>query len=417
MQVAEKTQVVEVSSADTHDADAGPSEPARQLVTPAVARPKKAGTPEPGRAAAAVSGPEGGPGTDPIVRSLFAPASGSIYLDTATYGLPPRPTVEVMERALRTWQAGTADWIEDWDRPSDRCRGDFAALIGTAAENIAYLPAASVGAGVVAVSLKAGEQVVVPVDEFTSTLYPILVARERGAIVHEVPFEALAAEIRPGTRLVAFSLVQMQTGKTADLAAICAQAESVGAEVFIDATQAVPFVPVADLLSKVDYLVVAGYKHLLSPRGTAYFYVRPDRWDRLEAHNANWRAADQPFNRYFGGPLSLSSTAARFDVSRAWLPWLGASESLRLLASWRETGLFAGVRGLADRLAAGTGVPKPGSSLVCVPIHDGERARVALAEAGIKASVRGTSIRFAPHVYNTEAEIDRAIEAIRPFLG
>jgi selenocysteine lyase/cysteine desulfurase len=339
-----------------------------------------------------------------------------IYLDTATYGLPPRPTVEVMERALKGWQSGTANWIEDWDQPSDRCRADFAALVGTHAANIAYIPAASVGAGVVAVSLRAGDEVVVPVDEFTSTLYPLLVAARRGASVREVAFDALADSIRPGTRLVAFSLVQMQTGKTADLAAICARAAEVGAQIFVDATQAIPFVPVADLLPQIDYLVCAGYKHLLSPRGTAYFYVRADRWDALEAHNANWRAADQPFNRYFGGPLSLSENAARFDVSRAWMPWLGASESMRLLASWRESDVFEGVRRLADRLAEGTGLPKPGSSLVCVPIEGAEKARDALKQAGVKASVRGTSIRFSPHVYNTEADIDRAIEAIAPFI-
>jgi selenocysteine lyase/cysteine desulfurase len=395
-----------------------PEQRAPREIAPPVIRRRR-----PGRApvrGAALAGPKpygtGGPGTEPIVRSLFAPAPGTIYLDTATYGLPPRPTVEVMERALKGWQSGTGNWIEDWDQPSDRCRGDFAALLGTEAANIAFIPAASVGAGVVAVSLRPGDEVVVPVDEFTSTLYPVLVAARRGAVVHEVGFEALAESIRPGIRLVAFSLVQMQTGKTADLRSICERASDVGAEVFVDATQAVPFVPIADLLTKIDYLVCAGYKHLLSPRGTAYFYVRPDRWDSLEAHNANWRAADQPFNRYFGGPLSLSATAARFDVSRAWLPWLGASESLRLLSSWRDSDMFPAVRRLADRLAEGTGIPKPGSSLVCVPIDGAELARAALKEAGIKASVRGTSIRFAPHVYNTEADIDRAIEAIRPFL-
>jgi selenocysteine lyase/cysteine desulfurase len=358
----------------------------------------------------------GGPGTDPIVRSLFAPAPGSIYLDTATYGLPPRTTVEVMERALDAWQSGQGNWIEDWDRPSDRCRVDFATVVGTDPANIAYIPAASVGAGVVATSLRAGDEVIVPADEFTSTLYPLLVAAGRGAVIREVRFEDLAGSIRPGTRLVAFSLVQMQTGKTADLADICARAADVGAQVFVDGTQGVPFVPIADLLPSIDYMVCAGYKHLLSPRGTGYFYVRPDRWEALEAHNANWRAADQPFARYFGGPLALAASAARFDVSRAWLPWLGASESMRLLATWTDSDLFPAVRRLADRLADGVGMARPGSSLVCVPASDTERARDALKEAGIKASVRGDSVRFAPHVYNTEAEIDRAVEVMQRYL-
>ncbi|MBM4407297.1 MAG: aminotransferase class V-fold PLP-dependent enzyme [Chloroflexi bacterium] len=393
------------------------STPENRVAPPVVRR--RRGVPSRGAAVAAtgpVAAGGGGPGTDPIVRSLFAPAPGSIYLDTATYGLPPRPTVEVMERALRAWQSGQANWIEDWDRPSDRCRADFASLIGTAASTIAYIPAASVGAGVVATSIRAGDEVVVPIDEFTSTLYPLLVAAARGAVIREVRFEDLADAIRPGTRLVAFSLVQMQTGKTADLAAICARARENGAEVFVDATQAVPFVPIADLLPSIDYLVCAGYKHLLSPRGTGYFYVRSDRWLVLEATNANWRAADQPFDRYFGGPLSLAASAARFDVSRAWHPWLGASESLRLLASWKDSDLFPAVRRLADRLADGVGMPRPGSSLVCVPAGDTARAREALTRAGIKASVRGDSVRFAPHVYNTEADIDRAIEVMQPFL-
>jgi selenocysteine lyase/cysteine desulfurase len=394
------------------------ADPAHAIAPPVVRR-RRSGRPPARGLATSVRTPlgTGGPGTDPIVRSLFAPAKGLINLDTATYGLPPRPTIEVLERALKGWQSGTGNWIEDWDQPADRCRADFASLIGTESANIAYIPAASVGVGLVAASLRAKDDVVIPVDEFTSTLFPMLVAAQRGAVIREVPFEAVAESIRPGTRLVAFSLVQMQTGKTADLAAICERAAEVGAEVLVDATQGVPFVPIANLLPSVDYLVCSGYKHLLSPRGTAYLYVRPNRWDTLQAHNANWRAADLPFERYFGGPLRLAPTAARFDVSRAWLPWLGASESLRLLSSWRDSDLFPGVRALADRLAAGVGLPRPGSSLVCVPIAGDNRARDALKAAGIKASVRGTSIRFAPHVYNTEADIDRAIEAIQPFVG
>ena len=65
---------------------------------PTTARVRRARAPR--RGVAATESANAGPGTDPIVRSLFKPAPGLIYLDTATYGLPPLPTVEVMERAL-----------------------------------------------------------------------------------------------------------------------------------------------------------------------------------------------------------------------------------------------------------------------------------------------------------------------------
>jgi selenocysteine lyase/cysteine desulfurase len=351
------------------------------------------------------------------IRSYFSPAAGTTYLDTATYGLPPRPTVEALERAVRAWQAGTADWLEDWDRPSDSCRVDFAALIGADPSEISAVPAASVGTGLVAASLGNGDEVVVPADEFTSTLFPLLVARERGAVVREVALEALADSIRPGTTLVAFSLVQMQTGRTADLAAICEAAGRHGARILLDGTQGVPFVGLEPFIGRIDYLACSAYKHLLCPRGVAFLYVRRDRWTDLQPLNANWRSADEPYARYFGGPLTLADDARMFDVSRGWFPWYGAIESLRLLAGWRAAGVLDRVPDLAARLAERVGVPWGGASLVSVPIADAAAAGAALRSAGVRAAVRGTGIRFAVHVYNDDADIARAAEVIEPFLA
>jgi selenocysteine lyase/cysteine desulfurase len=351
------------------------------------------------------------------IRAQFHPAPGITYLDSATYGLPPQATVDALDAATRAWQAGTADWLTDWDAPTDTAPRDLARLIGAAEDTIATIPASSVGTGLVAGMLGPDDEVVVPADEFTSSLFPILVAAQRGTRVREVAFEDLAPSIAPSTTLVAFSLVQMQTGKLADLEAIVEAAGGVGARVMIDATQAIPFVPLDGVIDRIDYLVCSGYKHLLSPRGTAYLYVRRDHWDELEPRNANWRAADLPYGRYFGGPLTLATDARRFDVSRGWFAWVGAAESLHLLAEWKATGAFDVVRGMAEGLAGRLGVPWYGASLVCAPLEDGEAARAACLAAGVKASVRGTAVRFAVHVYNTEADLDRAAEAIAPFTG
>jgi selenocysteine lyase/cysteine desulfurase len=351
------------------------------------------------------------------IRAQFHPAPGITYLDSATYGLPPQATVDALDRATRMWQAGTGDWVTDWDEPSDSAPHDFARLIGAPAETIATIPASSVGTGLVAGMLGPADEVVVPADEFTSSLFPILVAAERGARVREVAFDELAESVGPSTTLVAFSLVQMQTGKLAALEAILEATGRHGARVMIDATQSVPFVPLEGVIDRIDYLVCAGYKHLLSPRGTGYLYVRRDHWDELEPRNANWRAADQPYVRYFGGPLTLAPDARRFDVSRGWFPWIGAAESLRLLSEWKASGAFQAVLDMSEDLAGRLGVPWYGGSLVCAQLDDGEAVRAACLAAGVKASVRGTAVRFSVHVYNTEADLDRAAEAIAPFTG
>jgi hypothetical protein len=105
-----------------------------------------------------------------------------------------------------------------------------------------------------------------------------------------------------------------------------------------------------------------------------------------------------------------------YDVSLAWLPWLGAAESLELLVRWQAEGALEEPVGLARDLAEGLGLEWGGSSLVCVPIDDADDARAALAAARIRASFRGTGIRLSPHVYNDGADVTRAIEVLAPVV-
>ena len=349
------------------------------------------------------------------VAELFDPAPGTVYLDSATYGLPPRPTVEVMRQALTDWQAGTADWIRDWDVAGEVCRTRFAELIGAAADSVALVPSASTGVGTIVASLREGDEVIVPDDEFTSVLYPLLVAeRASGIDVRRVALDELAAQVRASTRLVAFSLIQMQSGRAADLPAILAAAERVGARTLVDATHAVPFVPLDT--GRIDYLVCAAYKHLLCPRGVAFLYVRADRQDEVAPILANWRSSSDPYGRYAGGSLDLAAGAARFDVSLGWLPWLGASVSLDLLTVWRRQGVIEDARRLARRLAARLGLAEPLSAVVGVPVGDAEAVRTSLSEQGIRAAVRVGSVRLSTHVYNTVDEVDRAAQALSSFV-
>lgn len=347
---------------------------------------------------------------------MFAPAAGIAYLDSATYGLPPDATLVAMREALSAWQGGTADWIEDWDRVGERARTAFGRLVGTDPANVANIPAVSVGVGMIAASLTSADDVVVPSDEFTSVLFPLLVARERGVSVREVPLEGLEEAIRPGTTLVAFSLVQMQTGRLARLGAVLDRAASVGARTLVDATQGVPLIPLGTAIDRIDYLVAAAYKHLLCPRGVAFMTISAEGRGEIPPILANWRAADRPYGRFFGGPLTLADDAARFDVSLAWLPWIGAAASLELLATWSAAGALREPLVLAERLAGLLGLPWGGGPLVCAPIRDREGAQAALAAARVRAAVRGDAIRMSTHVYTSDEDIVRAADALRPFV-
>jgi selenocysteine lyase/cysteine desulfurase len=353
---------------------------------------------------------------DPSIRALFHPEPGLTYLDTATYGLPPDPTLRAMREAEDAWQAGTASWVE-WDKQAERARAAFGRLIGAPSSRVALMPSVSTGVGIVAADLAPGDRVVGPALEFRSVLYPLLVARERGVEIVEVDdIDRLLEAITPSTQLGALSLVQMQTGRVLPIREVVERAEAVGAEVLLDATHGVPFVRLDDVIDRIDYVAVAAYKHLLCPRGVAFLVLRDDHIGRLPPILANWRASDDPYMSFFGRPFALADGAARYDVSFGWITWLGAAVSLELLVEWQASGALEEPVALARSLADRVGIEWGGGTLVCPQIHDADRVRAALAEHRIKAAFRGTALRLSTHVYNDEADAERSAAAIMPLV-
>ncbi|MGI9253779.1 MAG: aminotransferase class V-fold PLP-dependent enzyme [Thermomicrobiales bacterium] len=347
------------------------------------------------------------------IRGLFSPEAGTVYLDAATYGLPPRQTVDAAERAIRRWQEGSADWIEEWDRIAERCRALFAELAGSTAEEVALIPTVSAGVGLVAASLPAGANVIVPEQEFTSIVFPLLAAgRGRGAVVREIPLAGVASAIGPETDLVAFSLVRAQSGEIAPLAEIIAAARRHGARVLVDATHALPFVGTEEQIGGIDYLICHGYKHLLLPRGAGFMHIVRERQDELIPYFSGWRSGQPFYGHSYGGPLTLPATAMRFDQSLAWHAWAGALPSLELLVSWKRMGVFPASITLATDLAGLLEHPATGSQIVSVPVEDAERTAAALAASGVRCAARGGRVRLSCHVWNTREDIERAAAAL-----
>ncbi|HET9852046.1 MAG TPA: aminotransferase class V-fold PLP-dependent enzyme [Candidatus Limnocylindrales bacterium] len=353
---------------------------------------------------------------DPGIRALFHPAPGLTYLDTATYGLPPEPAMRAMREAEDSWTAGTGRWV-DWDRESERARAAFAQLVNVAPSRVALLPSVSVGMGVVTADLRPGDRVVVPTAEFRSVLYPLLVAQQRGVEVVEADVDRLIEAITPGTTLVALSLVQMQTGRVLPVGEIVDRATQAGARVLLDATHGVPFVSLDGVIDRIDYVLVHGYKHLLCPRGVSFMVLGQEQVERLPPIASSWRASDNPYTVFFGGPLSFAEGAARHDASLPWHPWVFAATSLELLVEWQAAGHLEEPVQLARDLADRLGIAWGGATLVCPQIDDPERAGAALAAHRIKAAFRGTAVRFSTHVYNDAVDIERAATAIGPLIA
>ncbi|HYY75317.1 MAG TPA: aminotransferase class V-fold PLP-dependent enzyme [Gaiellaceae bacterium] len=332
------------------------------------------------------------------------------YLDTGTYGLPPRSSVEAVERALAGWR-GREPWRQ-WEEDGEACRALFAGLVGARPEDVALLPALSPAAGLVAASLRAepGDNVVLCEDDFTSTLLPWRGLAAKGVELRPRPLALVAEAIDERTALVAVSSVQSADGALADLDALRVS----GVPLFVDVTQAVGAVPVD--VEGVDYLAAHPYKWLLSPRGLAFLYVRRERLGEIEPWTAGWKSRVRPYEHYYGFP-ELTEDARRLDVSLSWLVAAGARPSLELVARLGVERIASHDLELARRFAAELRLPEPASPIVRVEIADAERAVERLRAAGISCSVRAGSVRFCFHLYNDRADVELALEALTPALA
>lgn len=348
-----------------------------------------------------------------LIRSEFDVSPDRLYFDAATYGLPPRSAVDAYRNAIETWQNGTARFVEDWESAGEDCRALFARLIGTDPSTICLLPSVSAGIGMVAASVARGSVVLAAEDEFTSTLLPFAGAVPvTNATIRTVPWEQLIESITSDVDYVAVSLTRAQDGRTIDLAALTQATCAHGVRLIVDATHALPFVPVREYLPEIDYLICHGYKHLLSPRGTAFAYINPLYMPELIPINANWRSV----YRSYGLPLGTAETAAMFDISLAWHAWVGTGPALERLIDWSENGTIAESLDLARQLARGLETFAPGASLVCVRVRDPEGIAAQLDEQGLRAAGRGDYLRLSTHVWNTTDEVDRAIDLVNRVL-
>ena len=338
------------------------------------------------------------------IAELFSPETA--YLNTAGYGLPPRPAVEALERVVDQWRHGRTPWTE-WQESVDVARGLFASLVGVLPDDVAVGTQVSTFVGLVALSLPAGARVVAPEEEFTSVLFPLL-ARD-DLRVELVPLDELVNAITEGVDLVAVSAVQSADGRLADLDAIARAAGAAGALTLVDSTQACGWLPFD--AARFDYTVCATYKWLLAPRGCAFMTARPEAAGRLTPHLAGWFNADPPAASY-GGPLRIASTARRFDLSPAWFSWVAQAPALKVLL---DVGIDV-VRdhdvAMANRFRAGLGLPESDSAIVSVAPPNG--ARGELDAAGVMYADHGELLRFSFHLYTTEEHVDRAISSFSP---
>ena len=380
----------------------------------------------------------------PCQRHLFDIPDDVAYLNCA-YMSP------LMKPALEAGTAGLARKAHPWELTPDKFftgadefRATAAQLLDCSTDCIAIVPSASYGIATAARNLpvKKGQSILVLEEQFPSNYYPWQRrAEETGASPKIVAWPAdndwtaaVLDSLTSDVAIAALPNVQWTSGGRLDLVRIGAACRKLGAALVLDLTQSLGALPFSvgglknDLQNGVqpDFAVAASYKWLLGPYSVGLLYVAP-KWQRGKPLEENWiqRANARDFSSLILYTEDYDVGARRFDMGEranfASLP--AAVRAMKQLLEWKVAQISetAGVlNGHLAKAAADLGFSALAEPLRA-PHYLSLRRKEAipkelpemLAREKVFVSVRGSSIRVTPNVYNTVEDGERLIACLR----
>jgi selenocysteine lyase/cysteine desulfurase len=365
----------------------------------------------------------------------------AVYMDVAAQGPMTRAAIEAVGRSLEAKQTPHRYSDASYFEAPNRARASLARLVGGRPEEIALTTGASAGATAIANGLQwhAGDEVITSAGEFPLqyTTWGPLAERERVSLRVVAPSgrfltaDDVVAAITPRTKLVSLSLVRFDDGSLLDAPTVAAACHAHGALLCLDVSQCCGALPIDVAALGADFLTSAGYKWLLSPYGTGFFWMNLNHLDRFRPGPFYWLAMEgaENFSALNLSDPKPSRSARRWDAPE-WasafnMNLAGFDASLAWVERARPDVVRTHNAGLIDRMYARmpTDVVEAASPLDaarrgpfgCLQAGTAERTRTlydALRRQHIVVSLRQGKIRVSPHLFNTEADIDRLVDVI-----
>src|SRR5258708_30097023 len=222
------------------------------------------------------------------------------YLNLAGQSPMPKVSIRAVQAALDAKKYPHQKPDSTFFEVPNRIRASIAKLIGGKAEEIALTSGASAGAMAVAYGLawKPGDEIVTAKGEFRLQFPGWKPMEEREGLKLKIvaPGEGfisaddLIAAMTPKTRLFSVSMVRYDDGSLLDAPRVAAACRKQGVLLLLDVSQCCGALPMDVNQLGADFLVCAGYKWLLSPFGTGFFWVRSEHLNTVRPGPFYWMA-------------------------------------------------------------------------------------------------------------------------------
>jgi kynureninase len=384
--------------------------------------------------------------TDPLLeyRDRFPILKKTKYLVSHSLGAMPEATREALAEYADLWATrGVRAWGDRWWMMSIEVGDIIAPLIGAPPGSVVMLPNVTTAEAVVLSSFdyEGPRNRVVMVDgEFPSVRYMYdRLARRLGAEIVTVPHDTtglgfdldrLLAAIDERTQIVPIGHVLFESSYMIDVQAIARRCRETGATLVLDVFQSAGIVPVDVTGWDVPIAVGGVLKWLCGGPGGSFLYVDPQLRPKLEPSFTGWMAHASPF-AFEPPPMRFRDDGLRFALGTPPVPALyAAREGPKVIAeasggdmrTIREKSLrqtrriidLAGARGFELRTPLEP-ERRGGSVSVLIP-HAKEVAYELNAEDIVCDFRPGAGVRFSPHFYTTDDELEIAFATVDEIL-
>lgn len=376
----------------------------------------------------------------------------TVYLDNAATSFPKPPAVgarmrEYVDEVGASVNRGSYEAAQRAELVTLRLRQRLCALFGFAdPSHVILTPGNTWGLNILLLgALRPGDHVMVSAMEHNAVMRPLTQLTKRGVTFDRIPCDAegrlqigrIEPMLRPNTRLVLLAHASNVSGTVQDAAAVGEICAARGIPFALDAAQTAGHIPLDFTALRLSALSVPAHKGLMGPQGIGALLLRPDFAKTLEPLVSGGTGSVSDSEDI---PLYLPD---RFEPGTPNLPGIyGWEAALEYLEDVTVEAVAAHDRALSARLLGGLR-DVPGVSLIGPDTTEGrvgvfsldfpgkDNAEIAarleedfgiLTRCGLHCAPsahrtlgtfpRGT-VRLSLGWFNTEADIDRALQAIK----
>jgi kynureninase len=375
-------------------------------------------------------------------REEFPTLASGIHLLSHSLGPVPRAARESMLAYCDAWEHHTSEdaWANSWWTLSRRVGDRIAQILGGAAGSVQIQPNASIGLSSVASCFdyrrSKRNKVVTTALDFPSMEYIWEAQKHMGAQIEivpsedgvVVPLERICKAIDEQTCLVALSHTSYCSSYRVDARAIAERAHAKGALVLLDVYQSAGAIKLDVMGWEADFMIGGTIKWLCGGPACGYLYVRPELQRDLKPRLTGWVAHATPFE-FAHPPMQYANSVRRFAQGTPSIPALySALPGIQLIEEFGIDNVAAESRRRTEKivdfaLERGWEINSPlnadhrGGS-VMIRVADGPALVESLAERKVFVDARpGAGLRISPHYFNTDDEIQEALEILAQLIG